>query len=75
MIFMPEVWGVGPAPEHGAAELRPAGESNFPDMMGGTSPAEMATILLGMNEPDIQGSCLGNMFGSCVAPCDCSGGE
>ncbi len=33
---------------------------------GKKSPAEMANIFLGMNEPDIQGSCMGNMFGTCV---------
>jgi len=33
---------------------------------GKRSPAEMANIFLGMNEPDIQGSCMGNMFGTCV---------
>uniref|UniRef100_A0A7S2KXJ1 Asl1-like glycosyl hydrolase catalytic domain-containing protein n=1 Tax=Zooxanthella nutricula TaxID=1333877 RepID=A0A7S2KXJ1_9DINO len=69
MIFIPEIWGVGPAPAHGPEAPRPAGQANFPDMMGGTSPAEMATILLGMNEPDIVGTCMGTMFGSCVNSC------
>jgi len=68
-IFMPEIWGVGPVVEHGTDGLRDAGKANFQDMMGGTSPATMATILLGMNEPDIVGSCMGNMMGKCTAPC------
>jgi len=67
ILFMPNVWGVGPV---GADMLVEAGQANFTDMMGGTSPATMANILLGMNEPDIYGSCMGNMFGSCTAPCD-----
>jgi hypothetical protein len=65
-IFMPEVWGAGSVEEQ---YLRTAGEANFLDSNGQTSPAEMATILLGSNEPDIKGSCMGNMFGKCTAPC------
>jgi len=66
-IFMPDVWGPGPVSPDALVQ---AGQANFPDLMGGTSPATMANILLGMNEPDIAGSCLGNMFGTCGAPCD-----
>lgn len=29
----------------------------------------MSNLFLGMNEPDIQGSCMGNMFRTCVRPC------
>mmetsp|Transcript_106658 Transcript_106658/g.229664 ORF Transcript_106658/g.229664 Transcript_106658/m.229664 type:complete len:314 (+) Transcript_106658:73-1014(+) len=29
----------------------------------------MAEIFLGSNEPDITGSCMGNMFGKCAKPC------
>mmetsp|Transcript_5511 Transcript_5511/g.13604 ORF Transcript_5511/g.13604 Transcript_5511/m.13604 type:complete len:552 (+) Transcript_5511:93-1748(+) len=67
ILFMPDSWGAGAV---AADMLVEAGQANFPDLMGGTSPATMANILLGMNEPDIIGSCLGNMFGSCNAPCD-----
>merc|ERR1719254_10702 len=69
IIFVPEIWGVNAAVEHGPGAPREAGKANFADMMGGTSPAEMATILLGSNEPDIAGSCMGNMFGTCVKSC------
>lgn len=65
-IFMPEVWGAGAVEEQ---YLRTAGEANFLDSNGQKCPAEMATILLGSNEPDIKGSCMGNMFGKCSAPC------
>jgi len=65
-IFMPEEWGVGPVDER---LLRTAGESNFVDSNGKTTPATMATLLLGMNEPDMVGSCMGNLFGKCLKPC------
>jgi len=65
-IFMPEEWGIGPVNEQ---YLRPAGQANFLDSNGKTTPATMATLLLGMNEPDIIGSCMGNLFGKCVKPC------
>jgi len=66
-IFMPNAWGPEPVD---AKKLVVAGKASFTDAMGGTSPATMASILLGMNEPDIIGSCMGNMFGSCLAECD-----
>mmetsp|Transcript_49605 Transcript_49605/g.156137 ORF Transcript_49605/g.156137 Transcript_49605/m.156137 type:complete len:503 (+) Transcript_49605:42-1550(+) len=66
-LFMPEMWGAGVVDEK---FVRPAGASDFLDSTGKTSPAEMATLFLGMNEPDIRGSCMGNMFGKCMAPCD-----
>eukprot|EP00931_Biecheleriopsis_adriatica_P036637 TRINITY_DN21090_c0_g1_i5.p1 TRINITY_DN21090_c0_g1~~TRINITY_DN21090_c0_g1_i5.p1 ORF type:complete len:509 (-),score=85.76 TRINITY_DN21090_c0_g1_i5:297-1823(-) len=66
-LFMPEQWGAGAV---NPAWVRPAGESPFIDSNGQSSPAEMSTLFLGMNEPDIQGSCMGDMFGKCVRPCD-----
>jgi len=66
-LFMPEQWGVAPVKE---ALLRPAGEAHFPDSNGVPSPASMADIFLGYNEPDIRGSCMGDLFGECVQPCD-----
>jgi len=65
-LFMPEVWGIGPVSEQ---NLRTAGEANFLDSNGQRTPATMAPILLGMNEPDIYGSCMGNLFGKCNKPC------
>jgi len=65
-LFMPEEWGIGPVNEN---NLRQAGESNFLDSNQRRTPATMATLLLGMNEPDIRGSCMGNLFGKCVKPC------
>eukprot|EP00930_Biecheleria_cincta_P097117 TRINITY_DN88842_c0_g1_i1.p1 TRINITY_DN88842_c0_g1~~TRINITY_DN88842_c0_g1_i1.p1 ORF type:complete len:536 (-),score=71.59 TRINITY_DN88842_c0_g1_i1:10-1617(-) len=61
-IFMPEQWGAG---TFKADSLHPAGTP------AGSSGAQMANILLGMNEPDIKGSCLDSgMFGRCLGPCD-----
>merc|ERR1712178_58828 len=34
---------------------------------------EIGNILLGINEPDIFGSCMGDMMGECTAPCHRSG--
>lgn len=65
-LFMPEIWGSGVVEKKW---VREAGETNFLDGNGKRSPAQMADIFLGMNEPDIQGSCMGNMFGTCVRPC------
>lgn len=65
-IFVPEQWGAGAVEER---YLRPAGQANFMDSNGRTSPAQMADVLLGMNEPDISGSCMGNMFGKCTKAC------
>eukprot|EP00435_Cladocopium_sp_Y103_P058293 s72_g20.t1 len=65
-LFMPEIWGSGVVERKW---VRRAGETNFLDGNGKRSPAQMANIFLGMNEPDIQGSCMGNMFGTCVRPC------
>jgi len=65
-LFMPEQWGIGPIEEKW---LRPAGEANFLDSNGRHTPATMAPILLGMNEPDITGSCMGNLFGKCSRSC------
>lgn len=65
-IFMPENWGVGPAT---ADKLLPGGTANFTDGDGNLCPAEMGTILLGANEPDMVGSCMGTMMGKCTAPC------
>jgi len=65
-IFMPEQWGAQVVEDK---YLRPAGQPNFLDSSGNPCPAEMATILLGSNEPDIAGSCMGNMFGKCSRAC------
>lgn len=65
-IFMPEEWGAGPVIDK---YVRTAGEANFLDSNGKVCPATMATIFLGMNEPDIKGSCMGDMFGKCAKPC------
>jgi hypothetical protein len=64
--FMPMNWGVGVANQD---ELREAGAVNFKDASGVDCPATMADVFLGANEPDIYGSCMGNMFGKCTAPC------
>eukprot|EP00930_Biecheleria_cincta_P018224 TRINITY_DN14271_c0_g1_i2.p1 TRINITY_DN14271_c0_g1~~TRINITY_DN14271_c0_g1_i2.p1 ORF type:complete len:505 (-),score=87.15 TRINITY_DN14271_c0_g1_i2:326-1840(-) len=66
-LFIPEQWGPGPVPD---AWVRPAGQSPFLDSNGQPCNAEMANIFLGMNEPDIQGSCMGTMMGKCLEPCD-----
>uniref|UniRef100_A0A6U6HMQ2 Asl1-like glycosyl hydrolase catalytic domain-containing protein n=1 Tax=Zooxanthella nutricula TaxID=1333877 RepID=A0A6U6HMQ2_9DINO len=66
-VFMPEQWGAGVVE---AKYVRQAGVANFSDSNGKTCPATMGDIFLGMNEPDIYGSCMGNMFGECKAPCD-----
>jgi len=66
-IFMPEMWGAGVVE---AKNVRTANQPNFLDTNGKICPATMAEIFLGMNEPDIYGSCMGNMFGECTAPCD-----
>eukprot|EP00930_Biecheleria_cincta_P011961 TRINITY_DN11518_c0_g1_i1.p1 TRINITY_DN11518_c0_g1~~TRINITY_DN11518_c0_g1_i1.p1 ORF type:complete len:664 (+),score=101.98 TRINITY_DN11518_c0_g1_i1:83-2074(+) len=68
-LFMPEMWGAGVAEDK---YIRPAGQSNFLDSNGQQCAATMANILLGTNEPDIGGSCMGNMFGTCLAPCPAS---
>lgn len=69
-LFMPELWGVEAAdPKY----VRTANEANFLDSDGQVSPATMADIFLGSNEPDIIGSCIGDMMGSCTAPCHSAG--
>jgi len=65
-IFMPEQWGVGPVE---AKYVRQAGEANFQDSNGKPCPATMGEIFLGSNEPDIIGSCMGDMFGECKKSC------
>jgi len=65
-IFMPEQWGMD-VPE--SQNVRTAGVSPFSDGNGNRCPATMANIFLGGNEPDIYGSCMGNMMGKCTAPC------
>ena len=62
-IFMPEVWGAGVVNQEW---VRQADSIDFEDGHGKRSPAQMANVMMGMNEPDIQGSCMGNMFGRCV---------
>jgi len=65
-LFMPEQWGSGVVSDQ---FLRPAGQSNFLDSNGRPCPATMAPILMGMNEPDMTGSCMGNLFGKCSKSC------
>lgn len=65
-LFVPEQWGATPVEEK---YLRTAGDSNFLDGNGKVCPATMSTLFLGMNEPDIIGSCMGDMFGTCTVPC------
>lgn len=65
-LFMPENWGVGPAD---GRYVRSANKPNFLDGNGVVCPATMADIFLGANEPDIIGSCMGDMMGACVGPC------
>lgn len=48
--FMPDQWGAKAVEEK---QLRPAGQPDFLNSSGDRSPAEMATILLGSNEPEI----------------------
>lgn len=65
-LFMPENWGVTAAdPRY----VRTAHVANFLDSDGAVSPALMADIFLGANEPDITGSCMGDMMGTCTSPC------
>lgn len=69
-VFMPSVWGATALPMHSSRlGLRKADESPFLDMDGGQSPAQMATLLLGTNEPDITGACMKGVFGKCTSPC------
>jgi len=65
-LFVPEQWGPTVVDERW---VRTAGQSPFLDSNCLESQAQMANVFLGMNEPDIQGSCMGNMFGTCVSPC------
>jgi hypothetical protein len=65
-VFMPEIWGVGAADEK---YVRPANQVGYQDSNGIVSPSQMADIFLGANEPDIYGSCMGDMMGSCTGPC------
>jgi len=67
---MPNNWGVGPAEDK---YLRQAGAVNWLDSNGVRSPATMADIFLGANEPDIIGSCMGDMMGKCIGPCQTAG--
>lgn len=66
-IFMPEQWGAGVV-HH--SDLQQAGQVGIKDINGGESKATMATILLGTNEPDMTGSCMGNMMGKCTRACN-----
>jgi hypothetical protein len=65
-VFMPELWGVGAAEDK---YVRTANQADYLDSQGITSPSQMADIFLGSNEPDIRGSCMGDMMGSCTAAC------
>merc|ERR1712137_1083331 len=63
---MPENWGVDAANDE---YVRTANEANFVDSNSVVCPATWADIFMGANEPDIIGSCMGNMMGKCVGPC------
>lgn len=65
-IFMPEQWGTNTVE---GKYVREANTVGFLDSEGEWCPAQMADIFLGANEPDIHGSCMGSMMGSCKAPC------
>ncbi|CAE8740265.1 unnamed protein product [Polarella glacialis] len=56
-LFMPETWGAGPV------------QAQSLQKSGWRSPSETATILLGMNEPDIRGMCMTPGTAGCSAPC------
>lgn len=64
-VFMPENWGVGVPND---TYMRPAGTVGWIDSSGVTSPALMSNVFLGANEPDIIGSCMGDMMGKCLGP-------
>lgn len=64
-IFMPENWGAGVVK---LSELQEAGLAGVKDQSGATTPATMAEILLGTNEPDIAGICEGSL-GTCSGAC------
>jgi len=65
-LFMPENWGVQAVTDE---YVRPANAQGFLDSLGRHCPAQMADIFLGANEPDIIGSCMGDMMGICTGPC------
>merc|ERR1719510_2567997 len=71
-VFIPEMWGQGVIDVNA---LQPAGEANFKFSRDGEdrSPATMSTLLMGSNEPDIIGSCMGDSFGDCLEPSCCWG--
>lgn len=74
-LFMPEQWGNEVVKDQ---YVRPAMQANFIDSDGDVCPAMMADILLGANEPDMGGSCMGGMMGRCTEPCtaaDVNGGD
>jgi hypothetical protein len=65
-VFMPENWGIGAAEDE---YVRTANQANFLDSSGTVCKGTMADIFLGANEPDIYGSCMGDMMGACTGPC------
>lgn len=66
-LFLPEMWGVEIDDQNA---LKQSGQQPIVYSDGAvSSPAMMGGILLGTNEPDMYGSCNGNMLGKCVAPC------
>lgn len=67
-LFLPEMWGVE-IEDQNAPKLKQAGQQPIVYSDGASSPAMMGAILLGTNEPDMYGSCNGNMLGKCVMPC------
>eukprot|EP01060_Flectonema_neradi_P040605 TRINITY_DN933_c0_g1_i1.p1 TRINITY_DN933_c0_g1~~TRINITY_DN933_c0_g1_i1.p1 ORF type:complete len:433 (+),score=107.38 TRINITY_DN933_c0_g1_i1:44-1300(+) len=64
--FVPEQWGMAAV---NPGLVIPSGSSNYPIGEGVTSPSTMSSLFLGSNEPDITGSCLGNLMGKCNASC------
>jgi hypothetical protein len=72
-IFIPEQWGHG---EVDVLQVVKAGESNFRLNRDHKfrSPATMADLFMGSNEPDIVGSCMGgSRFGNCLDASCCWG--
>eukprot|EP00435_Cladocopium_sp_Y103_P023744 s108_g5.t1 len=68
-LFTPEQWGAGVVVDK---DLKQAGSAHF-DGKQSQNAAQMANLLLGTNEPDISGSCAGDMFPMCRAPCETEG--
>jgi len=71
-LFMPEMWGAGVIDTNALVK---AGSKNYRLRWDNDrrDPSTMADILMGSNEPDITGSCMGTSFGECLKPSCCWG--